>query len=127
MAKTKVMIVGEDKEFLEELGYLLSLADYDSVTVVDTNVAVQKATSAKPDVLLLDIKRPGEKGFQVARELERFSQTADIPIIAITAFCGEEERSVVAASASIRTCLSKPFQPLDVIAQIERVKRGSAA
>ena len=127
MAKTKVMIVDDDREFLDELGELLSLADYDAVTVADANAAVQKVASVNPDVLLLDLKMPGTDGFQVARELQRLPQTAEIPIIAMTAFWGEKERGMARDATCIRACLSKPFQPLDVIAEIEWVRRHEAA
>lgn len=116
----KVMIIDDDKEFLEELKETLELAGYEMIAVNDSNAAVHKALRVKPDVILLDLKMPGKTGFQVADEVRHLSQLKHIPIIAMSGFF-KDEYGPLMNICNIRKCLKKPFLPLDVIVEIEAV------
>ena len=116
----KIMIVDDDKEFLEELRETLVLSGYDLVAVNDATMALDLANSARPDVILLDLKMPQKSGFQVADELRHLSDVSHIPIIAMSAYLKDDYTSLLNI-CGIKKCLRKPFHPLDVIAQIEQV------
>jgi CheY-like chemotaxis protein len=115
----KVMIVDDDKEFLEELGETLALSGYDMVAVGDPVSALEMASEARPQLILLDLKMPGMSGFQLADEIRRFSQFEHIPILAMSAYFKDEYASLMDA-CGIKKCLKKPFNPLDVISEIEK-------
>lgn len=114
----KVMIVDDDKEFLEELKEMLELSGYDLVIVNDATCALDIACKKKPDIVLLDLKMPGKNGFQVADELRHSQELMHTPIIAMTGFFQDEYVPLI-NTLGIKKCLKKPFNPLDVIAQIE--------
>lgn len=116
----KIMIVDDDKEFLEELRETLVLSGYDLVAVNDATMALDLANSARPDVILLDLKMPQKSGFQVADELRHLSDVSHVPIIAMSAYLKDDYASLLNI-CGIKKCLKKPFNPLDVIAQIEQV------
>lgn len=119
MENKRVMIVDDDKEFLEELNETLALSGYDMVAVNDAVSALEVANKTKPDIIILDLKMPGQSGFQVADELKRLSGLSHIPVIAMTAFF-KEESSLLMNMHGIKKCLKKPFNPLDIIAEIEK-------
>jgi len=116
--KKKIMIVDDEKEFLEELREILEASGYDLIAVNDAGKAVEVARQIKPIVVLLDLKMPKKSGFQLANELRYFSGLERVPIIAMSAFYKQEYHSLMQL-CGIRRCLAKPFQPLDVIAEIE--------
>ena len=116
----KIMVVDDDKEFLEELRETLALSGYDLLAVNDATRVLDTAISEKPDVILLDLKMPQKSGFQVADELRHLSEVSHIPIIAMSAYLKDEYASLLNI-CGIKRCLSKPFYPLDVIAEIEEV------
>lgn len=118
MENKKVLIVDDDKGFLEELRESLALSGYDMVAVNDPQEVLPIAVKAKPDVVLLDLKMPGKSGFQLADEMRRYFQLQNIPIIAMSAFF-KDEYNILMNLCGIKKCLKKPFNPLDVIAQIE--------
>lgn len=115
----RVMIIDDDKEFLEELNETLALSGYDMVAVNDALLALDVAKKTKPDVIVLDLKMPGKSGFQVADELKGFSELTNVPIIAMSAFF-KDEFSMLMDVCGIKRCIKKPFHPLDIIAQIEK-------
>jgi DNA-binding response OmpR family regulator len=116
----KIMIVDDDKEFLDELRETLSLSGYDLIAVNDPTLVLEMVRSEKPDVLLLDLKMQKMSGFQVADELKYLSESAHMPIIAISAFI-KNDYAPMLNICGIRCHLNKPFRPLDVIAKIEEV------
>lgn len=120
MPKKKIMIVDDDREFLEELKETLTSSGYDTTALSNSTSALKMVRKIKPDVILLDLKMQGKSGFQIANELKQLAETAHIPIIAMTAFYTEREYTILTNICGIKTCLIKPFNPLDVIAEIER-------
>jgi CheY-like chemotaxis protein len=119
--KKKVLIVDDDKEFLDELKELLLLSGYEAVTISESSAALDAMVAVEPDVVVLDIKMPGMNGFQVAQQIKQRAQHAHIPIVAISGYFKEEGHSEAIKGCGIVACLNKPFNPLDIIATIEKV------
>lgn len=118
--KKKVMIIDDDKNFLESLKDTLLLSGYDVVAASDSSLAIKEAIREKPDVILLDIKMPEKSGFQLAHELQNSQEVMDIPIIAMTAYFKEGNVPFM-DTCGFQACIKKPFNPLDAIAHIEAV------
>ncbi|HOW43398.1 MAG TPA: response regulator [Candidatus Omnitrophota bacterium] len=121
MSKGKVIIVDDDKEFLEELKETLMLSGYEVFETAQADLVQHQANFIKPDVILLDLKMNDMNGFEVADELRQFTATMGIPIIAMTGFFREDEHVPLLNICGIQKCLKKPFNPLDVIVAIEGV------
>lgn len=117
----KIMIVDDNKEFLEELKETLALSGYDVIALNESIDASETAFKTKPDLILLDLKMTGKTGFKVADELKHFTELKHIPIIAMTGHFTDLEYSLLINICGIKKCLVKPFNPLDVIAQIENL------
>ena len=60
--------------FLQEIGIDVSIA-------TTGEEALEKITTAKPDLIVLDIVLPGRSGFEICRELKGADSTNQIPII----------------------------------------------
>jgi CheY-like chemotaxis protein len=114
--RKKVMIIDDDKEFLEELEEMLASSGYQAVAVNDSSKALSEVLKVKPDIILLDMKMKGLNGFQVAKQIKSDPKVSKIPVIAMSAYFGNGG-SLSICDDNIR--LNKPFNPLDVIARIE--------
>jgi DNA-binding response OmpR family regulator len=125
MDKKKILIVDDDKEFLEELREMLTATGYDVTSVGDSIAAVKAARVVKPNIILLDLRMKAMSGFEVADKLKGFPETAVIPIIAMTGFYTLKEHAWLMNFCGIRRCMRKPFNPLDVIAEIENVLKDN--
>ncbi len=118
MANARVMIVDDDEVFLDELKEVLDLNGYDIIAVNDAASVLDIASKTIPDLILIDLKMPQKSGFQLAYELKRLSGLDHIPVIAMTGYF--KDRYVLLMHMSgIEKCLKKPFNPLDVISEIE--------
>ena len=124
MRAKKIMIVDDDKDFLEELEETLALNGYETITASNGLAALKIVSKARPDVILLDLRMEGMDGFGVAKELRDSPETVAIPIIAMTAFYTEGEYLRLVNVYGVRKCLKKPLNPLDVMVEIERIEGG---
>ena len=117
--RKKVMIVDDDKEFLEELQETLSLNGYDIIKVNDPHLVLETAGNHKPDIILLDLKMEHRSGFELADELNHFTRTTDIPVVAMTGFFTENEHISIMNLCGINKCITKPFSAEEVVTTIE--------
>ena len=117
-----IMLVDDDGPFLEELSHLLRSSDYETVEVHDPRTAIEVAQRTRPALILTDLKMPWKNGFEIAFELQEMPGLSDIPVIAMSGLPDQEE-SVYLELSSIRKCIAKPFQPLDLIWMVEEALR----
>ena len=114
----KVMIVDDDKDYLQELEETLAASGYDMISTDNSGIAIDMLKKTRPDVLLLDLKMPGKCGFELAEEIRQLPGFENIPIITMSAYY-KNEYSLLMTMCRINRCLRKPFNPLDVISAIE--------
>lgn len=117
--KGRVLLVDDDKEFLEELHETLSLCGYEVSSTRDSTAVREQVRHFQPDIIVLDLKMDQVNGFEVAEELKSFSRGMGIPLIAMTGFFREEEHVPLLHICGISRCIKKPFNPLDIISAIE--------
>jgi CheY-like chemotaxis protein len=115
-----VLAVDDDEIFLEELSDVLASSGYEVVTITDPRKAVDAALEARPAVILMDMKMPGKSGLEIAHEMRYRPALAHVPIIAMSGFLKESNLPFM-ETCGIKKCLKKPFNPLDIIWEIEEV------
>ncbi len=103
-------------EALEREGFVASLAG----TAAE---ALEKATGAAPDLVLLDIGLPDGSGLDVCRELRRQSE---VPIIMLTARGAEADR-VAGLELGADDYVVKPFSAREVMARVRAVLRRTGS
>ena len=112
-----ILIIDDEVSNLKVLNHILE-NDYDILTAQNWQDALEIATMAKPDLILLDIIMPEVDGFELMSMLRVLPETACIPIIFITAQTGEEkeERGLKMGAADY---IMKPFRTAVVHARVE--------
>ena len=121
----KIMIIDDNKEFLEELQEMLSLSGYIPLGINDSTVAFNVARKKKPDLILLYLKMGQMNGFDVSQKLKQCPETSCIAIIAISGYFPLEKQSLLLDMSNMRACLKKPFSVAGVISQIEDILKDS--
>jgi PAS domain S-box-containing protein len=110
------MVVEDDPSSLALMTLYLEREGVDVVQVEDGAEALTIARERHPDVILLDISLPGMDGQQVLSRLKNDPETADIPVICVSAFGPEEYDSRGSAAQ-----LLKPVSRDMLVGQMERV------
>jgi CheY-like chemotaxis protein len=119
----KVMIVDNDKEFLEEMDDLLRSAGYKTVALEESGSVVREALKEAPDIILLDLKMDMVSGFTVADVLSKTPGTSDIPIVGITGVYTERSHRQLMREVGIKECLTKPVNPGVIFELIESLTK----
>ena len=118
----KVLIVDDDRDTSELVRQALNGMGFQVRTALSGRRAMQLVREEKPDLILLDLKLPGDMdGYQVLTQLKRSMGTASIPVIVITGSLTDEEikqKKVLALGAD--RFLTKPFEIDDLIAEIRQ-------
>jgi diguanylate cyclase (GGDEF)-like protein/PAS domain S-box-containing protein len=96
---------------LENRGYRLLIAQGGAE-------CLQRAAFVKPDLILLDVMMPGLDGFEVCRRLKANADTADIPVIFMTALT-ESCHKITGFNAGGVDYITKPMQIDEVVARID--------
>jgi two-component system OmpR family response regulator len=79
--------------------------------------------NTKPDAVVLDIGLPGLDGWEVLRMLRDDQETASIKVLVLTAHA-QPEMADKAARGGADSFMTKPFRPLDLRIQVEKLLAG---
>ncbi len=111
MAGEKILIVDDNAVNLKLAKVLLVKEGYEIKTAADAEEALKILEAFKPRLILMDIQLPGMDGLTLTRQLKEHPQTADILIVALTAYAmkGDDEK---ARAAGCDGYITKPFDTL---------------
>lgn len=116
-----ILVVDDEREIREPLAkYLVKNGLRASIAANAADARKEIKTSAI-DLVVLDIMMPGEDGLSLCRHLR---ETADIPVILLTAMVEDTDR-VVGLEIGADDYLTKPFNPRELLARIKAVLRRS--
>ncbi|QLG86755.1 diguanylate cyclase [Chitinibacter bivalviorum] len=111
-----ILVVDDQMANIESLGE--SLADqYDVRFALSGQSALEVIAKSKPDLILLDIMMPDMNGYEVCRVLQSHPDTAQIPVIFITALATPEEETQGLDAGAV-DYIVKPFNPSIVRARV---------
>ena len=122
MARAKMLLVEDDAALAELLVYHFRREDFDVKQTPDGEEALLIAQETAPDIVLLDWMVEGLSGIEVCRRLRRMPETANVPIIMLTAR-GEEEDRVRGLETGADDYVTKPFSPRELVARVGAVLR----
>ncbi|MEM6451003.1 MAG: response regulator [Cyanobacteria bacterium P01_D01_bin.105] len=115
----KVLVVDDVPANLEVISESLAAHDYTVVTALSGERALKRLQSYPPDLILLDVQMPpGINGFETCRQIKENPETADIPVIFITAL-SDTDSIVKAFSLGAADYISKPFREPELIARVK--------
>lgn len=118
----RILIVEDEPALAELLEWTFKSAGHDVTTTADGEEALLLAQEFSPDIILLDWMIEQLPGIEVCRRLRKKQETADIPVIMLTAR-GEEEDRIRGLETGADDYVTKPFSPRELKARVEAVLR----
>ncbi len=112
-----VLIVDDNPTNLSLLYDTLKQANYKPLVAESGTQALRQIAKLMPDIILLDVDMPGPDGFETCRQLKMEPDTADIPVIFLTAL-GETTDKVRGFDVGGVDYLTKPVDPPEVLARL---------
>src|ERR687885_289473 len=116
-----ILVVDDDSELREQIRRLFERDGHRVMAVPDARSAVDRASTDRFDIVLLDIGLgPGPDGYDVCRTLRERRNV--VPIIMLTAYDSEAD-AVLGLEAGADDYVTKPFGPAELRSRIRAVLR----
>ena len=87
----KLLLVDDEREFVQTLSERLSMRDIDSAVVYDGESALELMGTDDPEVMILDLKMPGIDGFEVLRKTKQ--ARPNVEVVILTGHGSEEDKA----------------------------------
>jgi len=94
----RILLVEDNEMNLDMLSRRLQRKGYEVLIATDGEAGVTMAAAERPDLILMDMSLPVLDGWEATRRLKGTSETAAIPVIALTshAMAGDREKAMEA-------------------------------
>ena len=107
MEKIKILLVDDEKEFVETLSERIRMRDHKSDVALDGEAALKQMDDDLPDVVVLDLKMPGIDGMEVLRRIRK--AYPNVQVIMLTGH-GSEKDEKEARKLGAFEYLQKPVE-----------------
>jgi two-component system KDP operon response regulator KdpE len=119
MKRFTILVVDDDEQILDFLRPKLRGSGYNVLTAGNGIEALEQVKTQEPDILVLDLTMPKMDGLETLKEMRNFSA---VPVIFLSAR-GADADKIKGLELGADDYLSKPFNPDELIARIEAVRR----
>lgn len=120
--KMRILLIDDEEDF----GFFVKLnlektGRFEVTTTTSGSKGLILASKERPDLILLDIIMPELSGGDVAEQLLESQETADIPVLFITAIASRTEVQSQQGTIGGRSFIAKPVTPDELMAKIDRL------
>jgi len=117
----KILIVDDEPDVVKVVSMSFALQEPDWLirSAPNGESGLDLVDRERPDLVLLDVSMPGMDGFQVLKEIRKFSS---VPVIMLTAR-DDELSKVTGLERGADDYVTKPFSHLELLARVRTVLR----
>jgi DNA-binding response OmpR family regulator len=120
-----ILVAEDDRDIAELVARYLKKSGWNTHIASSGDAALSYARQHAVDLAILDVMLPGLSGLDVCRSLRANEETAQLPIIMLTAR-GEEIDRIVGLETGADDYIAKPFSPNELVARIRALIRRSS-
>jgi len=116
----RVLLVEDEPNIMEAIRYLLLRDGFTVDTHSDGRSAVAAVLGKRPDMVILDVMLPGRSGFDILHDLRACGETADLPVLMLTARGQTKDRELAERYGASRF-MTKPFSNAEMLASVREL------
>ena len=121
--KVRVLLVDDEKEFVEALSERLTVRGYDVTTSLSGEDAVESVTRFNFDAVILDVSMPGMSGVEALRQIKRIKPLTEVIMLTGHATV---DTAIEGMKLGALDYLIKPCETEDLLAKIDMAHRRKA-
>ena len=118
----KILLVDDEPDILEIVGYNLSSEGYKVITAKNGAEGVKKAKKEKPQLIILDVMMPEMDGIEACERIRKVPELKDVVITFLTAR-GEDYSQVAGFDAGADDYITKPIKPKVLVSKVKALLR----
>jgi two-component system, OmpR family, alkaline phosphatase synthesis response regulator PhoP len=119
---TKILLVDDEPDILEIVGYNLLQEGYEIFTASNGKEAILKAKKEIPDLIIMDVMMPEMDGIEACEHIRRFPDLNHVIITFLTAR-NEDYSQVAGFDAGADDYISKPIKPKLLVSKVNALLR----
>src|SRR5918999_486673 len=118
----KILVVEDEPDIRKLINYNLVQERFKVLEAEDGEQALKLLQREIPNLVILDLMLPGLSGLELCRILRDRTDTAQVPILMLTAKAGEADK-IVGLEMGADDYLAKPFSPRELVARVRAILR----
>ncbi|MGJ8591878.1 MAG: response regulator transcription factor [Aquaticitalea sp.] len=118
----KILLVDDEPDILEIVGYNLSSEGYQVITAENGMEAVKKAKKERPQLIILDVMMPEMDGIEACEQIRKIPDLNDVIITFLTAR-GEDYSQMAGFDAGADDYITKPIKPKVLVSKVKALLR----
>ena len=122
MSKGVVLVVDDEAQIRDILGFYLKRAGYQVLTAENGSEGLAVMAKVQPDLILSDLRMPGMAGDEFCRIIKGSPETRDIYFVLVSAMDGTSTK-IGGLNLGADDMISKPFHAQEVMAKVESAFR----
>ncbi len=115
-----ILVIDDDESLRDTIGILLEQEGFRPLLAADGKTGYERALSAKPDLMVVDLRLPGMMGIEICKQLR--AAKIQTPILVLSAI-GEEVDKVLLLEIGADDYMVKPFGARELLARIRALLR----
>jgi two-component system alkaline phosphatase synthesis response regulator PhoP len=118
----KILLVDDEQDILEIVGYNLAQEGYQIVTAVNGKEAVQKAKKELPHLIIMDVMMPEMDGMEACEHIRKMPELSNVIVAFLTAR-SEDYSQVAGFEAGADDYIAKPIKPKVLVSKVKALLR----
>ncbi|WP_294822605.1 response regulator transcription factor [uncultured Flavobacterium sp.] len=118
----KILLVDDEQDILEIVGYNLTQEGYQVVTAVNGREAIAKAKKELPHLIIIDVMMPEMDGMEAVENIRRIPELSNVIITFLTAR-SEDYSQVAGFDAGADDYIAKPIKPKLLVSKVKALLR----
>jgi two-component system alkaline phosphatase synthesis response regulator PhoP len=118
----KILLVDDEQDILEIVGYNLSQEGYQIVTAANGKEAIAKAKKELPQLIIMDVMMPEMDGIEACENIRRIPELSQVIITFLTAR-SEDYSQVAGFDAGADDYIAKPIKPKLLVSKVKALLR----
>ncbi|WP_340064480.1 response regulator transcription factor [Ascidiimonas aurantiaca] len=118
----KILLVDDEPDILEIVGYNLTSEGYQVSTAKNGMEAVAKAKRERPHLIIMDVMMPEMDGIEACEQIRKTSELKEVIITFLTAR-GEDYSQVAGFEAGADDYITKPIKPKVLVSKVKALLR----
>jgi two-component system alkaline phosphatase synthesis response regulator PhoP len=119
---TKILLVDDEPDILEIVGYNLAQEGYQIVTAANGKEAILKAKKELPDLIIMDVMMPEMDGMEACENIRKIPELSNVIITFLTAR-SEDYSQVAGFDAGADDYITKPIKPKLLVSKVKALLR----
>lgn len=119
---TKILVTDDEKDIVELISYNLEKEGFSIIKAYNGEAALRLVKLHKPDLLILDLMLPEMSGIDVCKAIRNNPDTANLPIIMVTAKVDETD-IIIGLEIGADDYITKPFSIKELVARVRAILR----